>query len=109
MRIISIIFCLTFLNFNFLESQSLFYEDDNYVGDFISENSISNWYVNNSGSKTLEQNDVFNGQYSMKIETSSTCLIFNSSQVPFTKENGKFYNIGFYMKGKKLKPGTTYG
>ena len=101
MRIISIIFCLTFLNFNFLESQSLFYEDDNYVGDFISENSISNWYVNNSGSKTLEQNDVFNGQYSMKIETSSTCLIFNSSQVPFTKENGKSYNIGFYMKGKK--------
>ena len=101
MRNISIIFCLTFLNFNFLESQSLFYEDDNYVGDFISENSISNWYVNNSGSKTLEQNDVFNGQYSMKIETSSTCLIFNSSQVPFTKENGKSYNIGFYMKGKK--------
>ena len=53
MRIISIIFCLTFLNLNFLKSQSLFYDDDYYVGDFINENSISNWYVNNSGSKTL--------------------------------------------------------
>ena len=80
--------------------QSLYSANINYVGDFSSSSDATDyWYINNGGVRSTESFDTYNGQHAMRVETPSSCVIFNRDDLPFTKQQGQTYTVGFYLKG----------
>jgi parallel beta-helix repeat protein len=93
-----------FLTFIFLcetsWGQSLYPSNVSYVGDFSSSSDAADyWYINSGGVRSTESFDTYNGQHAMRVETASSCLIFNRDMLPFTKQSGTTYTVGFYLKG----------
>lgn len=82
----------------------LFPSDENYFGDF-EDSSLSGWYRNNQEEFSIVSNEVFNGNYALKINTTSGCLMFNAASADFNKVSGTTYSVGFYLKGS---PGNSF-
>ena len=58
--------------------------NSNYYGDF-EDGSMSGWYRNNQQEFSISTNEVFNGPNTLKINTSSGCLMFNAAAADFNK------------------------
>ena len=83
-----------------LWAQSLDPYDPSYKGDFESSTDPSNfWYNSVVSAISTESFDTYNGEYAMRVETSTPCVIFNRDDLPFTKLEGQTYKVGFYLKG----------
>lgn len=83
-----------------LWAQSLDPYDPSYKGDFESLTDPSDyWYNSVESAISTESFDTYNGEYAMRVETSTPCTIFNRNSLPFTKLEGETYKVGFYLKG----------